>query len=90
MRDEDLIVVFPLDIPLPSGLIRECKRILAALHVLSKDDKPHVVSAADSKSSRPTLHVDFVLAPFIAVLFLLATSCIGGTQLRDGIIGSNR
>lgn len=99
-----LIVIRPLHIPIPrpfaSFLRRTSKKVWLKLagppDPTPEDDAAdsHAVDAQlgttqTSEVKRMYLTIDHVSAPVIGVLILLATTTIGGAQVRQGIVGED-
>ena len=78
----DIIVVFPFSLPIPTHIIRPVHAVLVFARVLPQpNDRTKVPKIA--------LRFNFVTAPFIAVLLLLAIGAIGREEVKNGIIGDN-
>jgi len=77
----DILVIWPIYIPLPLFFTRFKKRFL-----------PSKASDDLAKETGPARRMYFKLgletAPVIGVLLLLASTCIPGSVVRDGIVGS--
>jgi Na+/H+ antiporter NhaD/arsenite permease-like protein len=83
-------VLFPFSVPVyvPRTLVCAMSKSLAALHITAPNN-----SKANSNEREAFLRLNFpmnfVTAPLIANLFLLAILAIGRTEVHDGIIGAN-
>jgi len=93
--DTDLVVLFPFHIPIPvprvlSDLFFK-KLVDCRIIGPGQDDQPqhHEANQKTSPVAWFNFPMNFVTAPLIADLFLLAIGAIGKTEVRDGIIGSN-
>lgn len=86
----DYFILFPQDIPLSKLLIWRRSRRKA-----SKEGEGQILpqhnGCDDSKSNDKKLliRLNYVTAPLLAVLFLLAISAIGRQEIHDGIIGAD-
>lgn len=93
----DIIVVFPfrLTVYIPRLLSDAVLNTLSALHIIAPWQKlsescAHGNLCAKCKYFVPMeLHLNFVTAPLIADLFLLAILAIGRQEVHDGTIGAN-
>lgn len=78
----DLLVIVPLRIPLTQSFSRGCRTVFTSLRLCRPDE-------ADTESAeRWHLPLGLETAPVIGVLLLLASTCIPGSVIRDGIVGS--
>jgi hypothetical protein len=92
-RPTDIIVLFPFHIPIsvPRPLANFFLDALSALRIIPPRQDP---ACNEGSSATPThyvrirLHLDFVTAPLIADLFLLAIRAIGKEEVHDGTIGA--
>lgn len=82
-------MLFPFTIPIhvPHGFIRTISKMLKGLRITSP--KSDSRSNGSNTFVRVNLPMNFVTAPLIANLFLLAILAIGRTEVHDGIIGAN-
>lgn len=90
----DIIVLFPFHIPIfvPRSLVHACLDLLGSLRVISPRPNPSKGDRASRKAIglvRFNLPINFVTAPLIADLFLLAISAIGRQEVHDGTVGAN-
>lgn len=95
----DIVVLFPFHIPFyaPRFVIRAILGCLSAIRVISPTG--HATehgSLQEQKGPSDTKHfvrlrlpMNFVTAPLIADLFLLAVGAIGRQEVHDGTIGAN-
>lgn len=74
----DAAVIFPSRIPLPCFELSSLAKILA---------EKQLIKPQKSSCRRKYLPVDFTTVPLFAVLLLLATKCIDGSDLRRGLFG---
>jgi DMSO reductase anchor subunit len=90
MRRADINVLFPFTVPVyvPSALMRAFSKTLAALRIAAPNDS-NTNGNGNSAFVRLSFPMNFVTAPLIANLFLLAILAIGRTEVHDGIIGAN-
>ncbi len=94
-----LIVIRPLNIRVPQRLARPLRRIGTKVWLAlagppdasedSKDDERTVEQQLGSTAKPMYVTIDHVSAPVIGVLVLLATTTIGGEQVRQGIVGED-
>ena len=86
----DLAVLFPfhLPIPVPSALVIWTKRVLLRLRITPSS---HGVNKAKHTTSFTKLlfPMNFMTAPLVADLFLLAILAIGRDEVYNGTIGAN-
>jgi Na+/H+ antiporter NhaD/arsenite permease-like protein len=90
----DIIVLFPFHVPvyIPRLLSNAFLDSLSALRVISpRQHRPqgHDENGKLSSFVRLSFPVNFVTAPLIADLFLLAILAIGRTEVHDGTLGAN-
>jgi hypothetical protein len=89
-RQVDINVLFPFNVPVfvPHVLVRAVSKTLSSLRIAAPSD-----GKADSNGHgafvRFSFPMNFVTAPLIANLFLLAISATGRTEVHDGIVGAN-
>ncbi|KAF4975768.1 hypothetical protein FZEAL_7484 [Fusarium zealandicum] len=90
----NIIVLFPFHLPIyvPKPLVNSMLDTLSASRITSP--QPHHGSACDhEKCTRKFVRFDFpfnyITAPLIADLFLLAISAIGRQEVHDGTIGAD-
>jgi Na+/H+ antiporter NhaD/arsenite permease-like protein len=94
-RRTDIIVLFPFHIPIyiPRALSNAILDSLSVLRIISpRHDRPQFGYDENGKSKsfvRLSFPVNFVTAPLIADLFLLAILAIGRTEVHDGTLGAN-
>ncbi|GFZ46418.1 hypothetical protein JCM24511_04665 [Saitozyma sp. JCM 24511] len=88
-------VLFPLHIPLPLALPRLYRRVFFPSPSTQKtqpqpsDGKAERTEAVEGTTTpRWHLPIDLATAPVIGVLLLLASTCIPGSVVRDGIVGT--
>ncbi len=81
---EDLIVVFPFRVYLPSQFTAICRTILSKLKALPPRSS---INGHQRHTDRWSMHVDYSNLPVAAVLFLLSTTAIDGNAVRKGIVG---
>jgi hypothetical protein len=79
----DILVIWPIYIPLPLFLNHLRNRFLPR-HASVDSEKPEGVE----KGRRMYFKLGLETAPVIGVLVLLASTCIPGSVVRDGIVGS--
>ncbi|CBQ70540.1 conserved hypothetical protein [Sporisorium reilianum SRZ2] len=98
-----LIVIHPLRIPIPTPIARSVRRTtrkiwlaLAGPPDTEQQDQDAVerelgtdAPSTDDDGRPMHLTIDHVSAPVIGVLVLLATTTIGGEQVRQGIVGED-
>ncbi|TKY84989.1 hypothetical protein EX895_006069 [Sporisorium graminicola] len=97
-----LIVIHPLRIPIPTRIARFLRRTarkvwlaLAGPPETEQQDQDAVerelssIHADDDDKAPMHLTIDHVSAPLIGVLVLLATTTIGGEQVKQGIVGED-
>jgi hypothetical protein len=81
----DILVIWPVYIPLPLFLTRLKDRFIpnqrSSTEVEGEDGK-------EGKGRRMYFKLGLETAPVIGVLLLLASTCIPGSVVRDGIVGS--
>lgn len=78
----DLTVVFPFSLTFPKFIVRPIRAFLVFARVLPQPtDRTKVPTI--------TFPLNFVTAPFVSVLFLLALGAIGREEVKNGIIGAN-
>lgn len=96
--DLDMPILFPFHLPvyIPRLLSNATLDTLSALRVMSpRQDSAYHDFGDDLKSrvNKPFVRLDFpmnfITAPLIADLFLLAISAIGRQEVHDGTIGNN-
>ncbi|KAF2210210.1 hypothetical protein CERZMDRAFT_106858 [Cercospora zeae-maydis SCOH1-5] len=90
----NLMVLFPFHIPLwlPQRLVKAFFALLTRLRVLPPrlvKRQRHVSRVRAVAFERWNFPMDFVTAPLIADLFLLAIGAIGRTEVHDGTVGAN-
>jgi Na+/H+ antiporter NhaD/arsenite permease-like protein len=89
----DIIVLFPFHIPvyLPRPLVHSIRDTLSTLRILPPRRHRHKVgqNGAAKPFVRFLFPMNFVTAPLIADLFLLAILAIGRTEVHDGTIGAD-
>jgi hypothetical protein len=78
----DIIVVFPFSLTIPKTIVRPIRAFLVFARVLPQP----IVKTKVPKIAFP---FNFVTAPLVSVLFLLAIEAIGREEVRNGIIGDN-
>ena len=76
----DIVVIFPFRIPLPYFAVSAFRNALVNCRAIPSTSEP---------PRRQYLYVNYLSAPIIAVLLLLATQAINGTVLRHGIFGAD-
>ncbi|KAJ5811043.1 hypothetical protein N7447_010559 [Penicillium robsamsonii] len=85
----NIIVLFPFHIPIyvPRWLTNGILDLLSAMRIISHRTRP---GPNDKQSIFVKLRfpLNFITAPLIADLFLLAISAIGRTEVHDGIVGA--
>ena len=74
--------MFPFSLTIPTFIVRPIRAFLVFTRVLPKP----IDSTRVPKIAFP---FNFVTAPFVSVLFLLAIEAIGRQEVQDGIIGAN-
>ena len=79
----DILVIWPIHIPLPLFLTHLKNRFLPS--TTSVDNEK---SEGAEKRRRMYFKLGLETAPVIGVLVLLASTCIPGSVVRDGIVGS--
>lgn len=88
----DAVVVFPFDIPIiPYFIHNAFHSLFASLRIIqpkSKQSKELERPGSDARKAI-TFPFNFVTAPLVAVLFLLACKIIGRKEVHDGIIGTD-
>ena len=95
----DVIVIFPFHIPIyiPRRLSNATLDTLSTLRVISpRQGRSHYENASDQDQNgksklfvRLRFPMNFLTAPLIADLFLLAILAIGREEVHDGTIGAN-
>lgn len=80
----DILVIWPIRIPLPLFVTRLINWIIPPQQ--SERDQPHDTATRDPRRLHFTLGLE--TAPVIGVLLLLASTCIPGSVITDGIVGS--
>ncbi|KAJ5542115.1 hypothetical protein N7535_004538 [Penicillium sp. DV-2018c] len=89
----NIIVLFPFHVPiyLPRWLANGVVDILSALRIISRrvKNKTSTPDAKESKFVRFRFPLNFLTAPLIADLFLLAILAIGRQEVHDGTIGTH-
>ena len=78
----DILVIWPIYIPLPLFLTRLRNRFLPSTPSVD-NEKPE-----EERGRRMYFKLGLETAPVIGVLILLASTCIPGSVVRDGIVGS--
>jgi Na+/H+ antiporter NhaD/arsenite permease-like protein len=83
-----LIVLFPfhIPIPVPKRLANGTLQALARWRIIA----PRQVGEDDKKTITLKFPMNFVTAPFIADVFLLAISAIGSKEVRTGTVGDDK
>ncbi|KAF8271028.1 hypothetical protein EI94DRAFT_1770556 [Lactarius quietus] len=76
----NIVVIFPFRIPLPNFVVPAFRNALVKCRAIPSTSEP---------PRRQYLYVNFLSAPMIAVLLLLATKAINGAVLRHGILGTD-
>jgi hypothetical protein len=77
----DIIVIFPFRVPLPRFAVSAFRNVLVKCRItLPRTSQP---------LRRRYLTVNFLSAPIMAILLLLATQAIDSGVLRRGILGSD-
>lgn len=76
----DIIIMFPFRIPIPQFLASFAYGLLVKCYIVPPSTEPH---------RRIYIRVNFLSAPFIAVLFLLAVQAIDGMVVKKGILGAD-
>jgi hypothetical protein len=79
----DILVIWPIHIPLPLFLTHLRNRFLPSTPSVDAE-KPE----EKEKAGRMYFKLGLETAPVIGVLVLLASTCIPGSVVRDGIVGS--
>ncbi|KAH6886162.1 putative arsenite efflux transporter ArsB-like protein [Thelonectria olida] len=91
----NVIVLFPFHVPvyIPRPVSKAILDTLAASRVISRrHNRIHNAGLEDQKRThfvKLRLPMNFITAPLIADLFLLAIKAIGRTEVHDGTIGAN-
>ncbi len=88
----DTIVIFPFDIPvyIPRGLLDATRDTLISARIITQRHGPK-----DQQDKRPErfakfdFQLNFITAPLIADLFLLAIGAIGPHEVYEGTIGAD-
>lgn len=92
-RSADIVVIFPFHIPIfaPRNLSEICHDGLATLRIIPRRQTsfPDDCNRNQSSFVRLNFPINFVTAPLIGDLFLLAILAIGRQEVHDGIIGAN-
>lgn len=85
----NIIVLFPFHVPVPVPLsVRDgFLKMLASLRIIAP--RSSSLPNAESKYIWMRFPVNFVTAPLIADLFLLAILAIGRKEVHDGTVGAN-
>lgn len=74
--------MFPFSLPFPTHIVRPIRAFLVFARVLPQPkDRTQVPKIA--------FPFNFVTAPLVSVLFLLAIGAIGREEVKNGIIGDN-
>lgn len=76
----NIVVIFPFRIPIPNFAVSAFRNALVKCRAIPSTSEP---------PRRQYLYVNYLSAPMIAVLLLLATRAINGTVLRHGILGTD-
>ena len=76
----DIVVIFPFRVPLPRLVVSAIRDALVKCRILPRTSE---------YLRRQYLPVNFLSAPIMAVLLLLATQAINSGVLRRGILGSD-
>lgn len=76
----NIVVIFPFRIPIPNFAVASFRNTLVKCRAIPSTSEP---------PRRQYLYVNYLSAPIIAVLLLLATKAINGTVLRHGILGTD-
>jgi Na+/H+ antiporter NhaD/arsenite permease-like protein len=89
-RQVDINVLFPFNVPVfvPHVLVRAVSKTLSSLRIAAPSDGK-ANSNGHGAFVRFSFPMNFVTAPLIANLFLLAISATGRTEVHDGIVGAN-
>lgn len=82
----DILVIWPMHIPLPLFLARFKNRFLPTSNINTDNEKE--TGTGIGKEKRMYFKLGLETAPVIGVLVLLASTCIPGSVVRDGIVGS--
>jgi Na+/H+ antiporter NhaD/arsenite permease-like protein len=91
----DFAVLFPFDVPvyLPRVLVEGISRLLRLLRVIPPQDSQHGLEGyalgKPKAFTRLLLPINFLTAPIIADLFLLAILAIGREEVAAGTIGAH-
>ncbi|KAK4900991.1 hypothetical protein LTR27_002174 [Elasticomyces elasticus] len=87
----NIIVLFPFHIPiwLPHSLVIAYWRTLAALRIVAPREDGSRHGATTKRWVRLRFPLNFVTAPLIADLFLLAILAIGRPEVHDGTVGAD-
>jgi hypothetical protein len=80
----DILVIFPLRIPLPRPAGRLIHRLLVGMGLRTSED----VDNGPSQDRRIHFTLGLEVAPVAGFLLLLASTCIPGHVVRSGIVGS--
>ncbi|CCM02976.1 uncharacterized protein FIBRA_05091 [Fibroporia radiculosa] len=73
-------VIFPVRIPVPHTILSKARAALVALGIVTPRTEP---------LKRAFFPLNFISAPLLSVLVLLASGAINGAVVRDGIVGAN-
>ena len=74
--------MFPFSVPFPTFIVRPIRAFLVFARVL-----PRPINW--TKVPKIAFPFNFVTAPLVSVLFLLAIEAIGHEEVKNGIIGAN-
>ncbi|KAJ5605140.1 Arsenical pump membrane protein ArsB [Penicillium lagena] len=87
----NIVVLFPFHVPIyiPRWLSNVILDGLGALRIIPRREIPSQPEKKPSSFVRLSLPLNFVTAPLIADLFLLAILAIGRQEVHDGTIGSD-
>ncbi|KAJ5144009.1 Arsenical pump membrane protein ArsB [Penicillium bovifimosum] len=87
----NIIVLFPFHVPiyLPRWLANGVVDTLSALRIIPRRIKTSDPNAKESRFIRLRFPLNFLTAPLIADLFLLAILAIGRQEVHDGTIGTH-
>lgn len=92
-----MLFPFPIPVYIPRQLADKCHDLLVKFRIIaSRHDEPkHVARRTANKSGRSkrflryTFPMNFITAPIIADLFLLAVGAIGRREVKEGTVGSD-